>query len=70
MTWNEYQHLILDKLDRHNCKLDEIEKRINNIDVKIGKMEVRQSLKASIFGAVSGMFTVIVMLVVNLIFKK
>jgi hypothetical protein len=52
-SWNQYEKLILNKLDEHTKAIKEVHDEIVNIKVEMGVAKT----KLSIIGIVSGMFS-------------
>ena len=49
-SWLEYRRLVLSHLERHEEKLDAIEKHVSKLENRMGLLELRSSL----FGAIAG----------------
>ena len=57
--WNQYQKLVMDKLDEHDEKFTNIESKLTQIQVDIATLKV----KAGVWGGVAGLVPVILGLV-------
>ena len=57
--WNQYQKLVMDKLDEHDEKFTNIESKLTQIQVDIATLKV----KAGVWGGVAGMVPVVLGLV-------
>ena len=57
--WNQYQKLVMDKLDEHNEKFTNIESKLTQIQVDIATLKV----KAGVWGGVAGLVPVVLGLV-------
>ena len=57
--WNQYQKLVMDKLDEHNEKFTNIESKLTQIQVDIATLKV----KAGVWGGIAGLVPVVLGLV-------
>tara|TARA_B100002003_G_C13818559_1_gene403082 strand:+ start:347 stop:562 length:216 start_codon:yes stop_codon:yes gene_type:complete len=57
--WNQYQKLVMDKLDEHDEKFTNIESKLTQIQVDIATLKV----KAGVWGGVAGLVPVVLGLV-------
>ena len=57
--WNQYQKLVMDKLDEHDEKFTNIETKLTQIQVDIATLKV----KAGVWGGVAGLVPVVLGLV-------
>ena len=57
--WNQYQKLVMDKLDEHDEKFTNIESKLTQIQVDIATLKV----KAGVWGGVAGVVPVVLGLV-------
>ena len=57
--WNQYQKLVMDKLDEHDEKFTNIESKLTQIQVDIATLKV----KAGVWGGIAGLVPVILGLV-------
>ena len=57
--WNQYQKLVMDKLDEHDEKFTNIESKLTQILVDIATLKV----KAGVWGGVAGLVPVVLGLV-------
>ena len=53
--WKNYQNLVIDKLDNHSKKFDEVEGHLTKIQVEIATLKV----KASVWGGIAGLIPVV-----------
>ena len=52
--WNQYQKLVMDKLDEHNEKFTNIESKLTQIQIDIATLKV----KAGVWGGIAGLVPV------------
>lgn len=57
--WERYQNLVIDKLDNHSKKFDEVENHLTKIQVEIATLKV----KASLWGGVGGLIPIVIAIV-------
>jgi len=57
--WNQYQKLVMDKLDEHDEKFTNIESKLTQIQVDIATLKV----KAGVWGGIAGLVPVVLGLV-------
>ena len=57
--WDQYQKLVMDKLDEHDGKFSNIESKLTQIQIDIATLKV----KAGVWGGVAGLVPVILGLV-------
>ena len=57
--WNQYQKLVMDKLDEHNEKFTNIESKLTQIQIDIATLKV----KAGVWGGIAGLVPVVLGLV-------
>ena len=57
--WNQYQKLVMDKLDEHDGKFSNIESKLTQIQIDIATLKV----KAGVWGGIAGLVPVILGLV-------
>ena len=57
--WNQYQKLVMDKLDEHDVKFTNIESKLTQIQVDIATLKV----KAGVWGGIAGLVPVVLGLV-------
>ena len=57
--WNQYQKLVMDKLDEHDGKFSNIENKLTQIQVDIATLKV----KAGVWGGIAGLVPVVLGLV-------
>ena len=57
--WNQYQKLVMDKLDDHDVKFNNIENKLTQIQVDIATLKV----KAGVWGGIAGLVPVVLGLV-------
>ena len=57
--WSKYEKMVIDKLDEHNNKFNEIESKLTQIQVDIATLKV----KAGIWGGIAGLVPVVLGLV-------
>ena len=57
--WDQYQKLVMDKLDEHDEKFTNIESKLTQIQVDIATLKV----KAGVWGGVAGLVPVVLGLV-------
>lgn len=57
--WNQYQKLVIDKLDEHDGKFSNIESKLTQIQVDLATLRV----KASVWGGVAGLVPVVIALI-------
>ena len=53
--WNQYQKLVMDKLDEHDEKFTNIESKLTQIQVDIATLKV----KAGVWGGIAGLVPVV-----------
>ena len=57
--WNQYQKLVMDKLDDHDVKFNNIENKLTQIQVDIATLKV----KDGVWGGIAGLVPVVLGLV-------
>mgnify|MGYP006953812823 FL=1 len=57
--WNQYQKLVMDKLDEHDGKFSNIESKLTQIQIDIATLKV----KAGVWGGIAGLVPVVLGLV-------
>ena len=57
--WSKYEKMVIDKLDEHNNKFNDIESKLTQIQVDIATLKV----KASVWGGLAGLVPVVLGLV-------
>ena len=57
--WSKYEKMVIDKLDEHGNKFNEIESKLTQIQVDIATLKV----KAGIWGGIAGLVPVVLGLV-------
>ena len=57
--WDQYQKLVMDKLDEHDGKFSNIESKLTQIQIDIATLKV----KAGVWGGIAGLVPVILGLV-------
>ena len=57
--WSKYEKMVIDKLDEHNNKFNDIECKLTQIQVDIATLKV----KASVWGGIAGLVPVVLGLV-------
>ena len=57
--WNQYQKLVMDKLDEHDEKFTNIESKLTQIQIDIATLKV----KAGVWGGIAGLVPVVLGLV-------
>lgn len=57
--WNQYQKLVMDKLDEHDGKFSNIESKLTQIQVDLATLKV----KASLWGGIAGLVPVVIALI-------
>ena len=57
--WSKYEKMVIDKLDEHGNKFNEIESKLTQIQVDIATLKV----KASVWGGLAGLVPVVLGLV-------
>tara|TARA_B100000508_G_C11265430_1_gene183081 strand:+ start:253 stop:483 length:231 start_codon:yes stop_codon:yes gene_type:complete len=57
--WSKYEKMVIDKLDEHNNKFNDIESKLTQIQVDIATLKV----KASVWGGIAGLVPVVLGLV-------
>ena len=57
--WSKYEKMVIDKLDDHGTKFNEIENKLTQIQVDIATLKV----KAGIWGGIAGLVPVVLGLV-------
>ena len=58
-SWSKYEKMVIDKLDEHGNKFNEIESKLTQIQVDIATLKV----KASVWGGLAGLVPVVLGLV-------
>jgi len=58
-SWERYQNLVIDKLDSHSKKFDEVEDHLTKIQIEIATLKV----KASLWGGVGGLIPIVIAMV-------
>ena len=58
-SWSKYEKMVIDKLDEHGNKFNEIESKLTQIQVDIATLKV----KAGIWGGIAGLVPVVLGLV-------
>jgi hypothetical protein len=57
--WDQYQKLVMDKLDEHDGKFSNIESKLTQIQIDIATLKV----KAGVWGGIAGLVPVVLGLV-------
>ena len=57
--WDQYQKLVMDKLDEHDGKFSNIESKLTQIQIDIATLKVR----AGVWGGIAGLVPVVLGLV-------
>jgi len=57
--WNQYQKLVMDKLDEHDGKFSNIDSKLTQIQIDIATLKV----KAGVWGGIAGLVPVVLGLV-------
>ena len=55
-SWEKYQKMVIDKLDNHSKRFEEVAQHLTKIQVEIATLKV----KASIWGGIAGMIPLII----------
>lgn len=61
--WNEYQKLVLNKLDSHDQLLSEINKEITSVKIQIAQLNI----KAGVWGAFGASIPAAIAIIISLL---